>query len=163
MNRDLEYCPLETRSGDKEIMKFGMTCDANIESGLNDLLNDLNDGGFDEYFSERLYDDSAIGLFIVLMCRDPIWNFKQRIRFVKKRNTLYIDIMLDLDVMSRADSATRKRIVGERIVNEVPRIVANKKFKNFDLPRFSTDLREWFERQDWIPPVFPDKTHFEYE
>jgi hypothetical protein len=137
-------------------MKFGVTCDANIESGLNDVLNTLNNDGFDGYFDTRFYDDAGTGLFIVLMCRDPMWNFKQRIRFVKKRNTLYVDIMLDLDVMSRADLATRKRIIGEKIVAEVPQIVAKKKFKDFDLPRFTSDLREWFETHGWISAEFSE-------
>ena len=130
-------------------MKFGITCDANAESGVSEVMLGLNDA-FEEYFGDRFYDDSSIGLFIVLMCRDPAWNFKQRIRFVKNRNTLYIDIMLDLNVMSRADPGTRKQIVGEKIVNEVPQIIAKKKFKDFDLPRFSRDLRMWFEDQGWI-------------
>lgn len=115
----------------------------------------LNDA-FEEYFGSRFYDDSGIGFFIVLMCRDPVWKFKQRIRFVKNRNTLYIDIMLDLEVMSRADSATRKRIVSEKIATEIPQIIAKKKFKDFDLPRFTRDLREWFEINGWIEPEFPE-------
>ena len=99
-----------------------------------------------------------------MMCRDPIWNFKQRIRFVKKENCLYMDLMLDLDVMSRAEPETRKRIVGEKIVTEVPRIVAKKKFKDFDLLRFSADLREWFEQHGWIDKDFPEEeSEFAYD
>lgn len=130
-------------------MKFGITCDANAESGLSEVIFGTNKA-FKEYFGDRFYDDSGIGLFIVLMCRDPIWNFKQRIRFLKKKNTLYLDIMLVLDVMSRASLATRKSIVGEKIVTEVPQIVAKYKFKDFDLKRFSSDLKSWFEQNGWI-------------
>lgn len=136
-------------------MKFGITCDANIESGVSEVIYGMNKA-FDEYFGDRFYDDSGIGLFIVLMCRDPQWNFKQRIRFVKKRNTLYVDIMLDLDEMRRSDLSARKRIVGEKIVNEVPQIAAKYKFKGFDLRRFTRDLREWFEQNGWIEPAFPE-------
>lgn len=113
------------------------------------MIFGINDA-FEDYFGNRFYDDSGIEMFVVLMCRDPIWNFKQRIRFVKKENCLYMDIMLDLDVMSRADSVTRKRIVGEKIANEVPQIVAKYKFRDFDLKRFSSDLRVWFEDHKWI-------------
>lgn len=136
-------------------MRFFLTSDANSESGLGDTLFGVSKQ-LREYFSDRFYDDSGIEMAIVLMCRDPHWNFKQRIRFVKKENCLYMDIMLDLDVMSRADPATRKRIVGEKIVNEVPQIVAKKKFKAFDLPRFMKDLREWFEIHGWISTDFPE-------
>ncbi len=151
MNNNLVNCRQGTKYEDKgTFMKFGVTSDANSESGLDEVSRAKNAQGFEEYFADRFYDDSGIEMFVVLMCRDPRWNFKQRIRFVKKDNCLYMDVMLDLNVMSRADSATRKRIVGEKIVNEVPQIVAKKKFKDFDLKRFSSDLREWFEQHGWI-------------
>ena len=130
-------------------MKFFITYDANTESGLNEITHGMTTS-FDNYFVDRFYDDSGIEMAIVLMCRDPQWNFKQRIRFAKKENCLYMDIMLDLDVMSHADPMTRKQIVSEKVVNEIPQIVAKYKFKDFDLPRFSSDLRKWFEQNGWI-------------
>ena len=133
-------------------MKFFITYDANMESGLNEITYGMTKS-FGDYFVDRFYDDSGIAMSIILMCRDPIWNFKQRIRFHKKENRLHMDIMLDLNIMSRADPATRKQIVGKRIVTEVPQIVAKYKFKDFDLKRFSSDLREWFEEHGWISTV----------
>ena len=137
-------------------MRFFTTYDANSEANLDEILHGLDNGGFDEYFAEKYYDDSGIEMSVIFMCRDPRWNFKQRIRFSKKENRLYMDIMLDLDVMSHADPITRKRIVAEKIVNEVPQIIAKKKFKDFDLPRFTKDLREWFETSGWIAPAFSE-------
>jgi hypothetical protein len=67
-----------------------------------------------------------------------------------------MDVMLDLDVMSNADPETRKRIVAEKIITEIPKIVAKKKFKDFDLLRFSKDLREWFETNGWVEPAFSE-------
>lgn len=133
-------------------MDFGVTCDANAESKVDQIMFGIN-GAFEEYFGDRFYDDSGIAMFIVLMCRDPAHNFKQRIRFSKKENCLYMNLMFDLDTMIQADLAQGRLIVGEKIVNEVPRIVANKKFQGFDLLRFSVDLRAWFEQNGWI---FPD-------
>lgn len=137
-------------------MRFFITCDADIESGLDKVLNSLHDEGFKDYFVDQFYDDSGIKITVVLMCRDPRLIFKQRIRFSKKENKLYTDIMLDLNIMSRADPATRKRIVAEKLIHEVPQIVAKYKFKDFDLPRFSRDLREWFEIHGWVEPMFPE-------
>ena len=134
-------------------MKFFVTYDANIESGLDDFLNPLYDLGFDNYFRDRFYDDSGIEMAVILMCRDPYWNFKQRIRFSKKDNCLYVDLMLDLNVMKCLDAGARRRLVAEKISTEVPQIVAKYKFKDFDLKRFSSDLRGWFEEQEWIDPV----------
>lgn len=137
-------------------MKFFITYDASVESGLREISFGMTQS-FEDYFSDRFYDDSGIELAVVLMCRDPRWNFKQRIRFAKKENCLYMDVMLDLDVMSQADPETRKRVVSEKIVTEVPQIIAKKKFKDFDLPRFTKDLREWFEQHGWIEPMdFPE-------
>lgn len=48
------------------------------------------------------------------MCRDPRWNFKQRIRFVKKENCLYMDLMFDWNTMVNADQKTRKQIAAKK-------------------------------------------------
>lgn len=133
-------------------MKFFITYDACVESGLSEISFGMTQS-FDDYFSDRFYDDSGIEMAVVLMCRDPRWDFKQRIRFAKKENCLYMDVMLDLDVMRPANSEGRKRYVAEKIVTEVPRIVAKKNFKDFDLLRFSNDLGGWFERNGWIEPI----------
>src|SRR4030095_5139593 len=137
-------------------MRFFVTSDANAEANLHEVLYALDDHGFDAYFHDRFYDDSGKEMCVVLMCRNPRLNFKQRIRFVKKENCLYMDIMLDLDVMSQLDLSSRKQIVGEKMVREIPRIVAKYKFKDFDLPTFPSDLREWFETHGWITSEFPD-------
>jgi hypothetical protein len=128
-------------------MNFFITCDAHKDSGLNELLNVMD---LDEYFSEKQYDDSATELAVILMCRDPYLNFKQRIRFSKAENCLYMDIMLDLDQMKNASPERRKRIVAEKLVTEVPQIIKKYKFRDFDLKRFSSDLIEWFEKHGWI-------------
>lgn len=137
-------------------MRFSILSDANQESGLDEVFKDLSENGFRKYFEPKFYDDSGINVTVILMCRDPSLDFKQRIRFSRKENKLYMDLMLDLNIMAPADLSTRKLIVGEKIVNEVPQIVAKKKFKDFDLPRFSRDLREWFEQHGWIEPMFAD-------
>jgi hypothetical protein len=130
-------------------MRFFITSDANSDSGLVEALYGINKD-FKDYFSDRFYDNSGIEFAVVLICRDPRLDFKQRIRFVRKENCLYMDIMLDLDAMIRADPITRKRIIGEKMADEIPQIISKRKVKNFDLKRFSTDLKSWFEQHDWI-------------
>jgi hypothetical protein len=61
-----------------------------------------------------------------------------------------VDIMLDLAVMTSSKTSTRKRIVAEKFLDEVPQIIAKYKFKEFDLPRFSADLRNWFKQNEWF-------------
>ena len=130
-------------------MRFFITSDSDSESAVGEATFGMT-RSFDEYFRHRFYDDSGLEMAVCLMCRDPYWNFKQRIRFSRKENCLYMDIMLDLETMKTTDRQTRKRIIGNKIVDEIPQIVASKKFKNFDLPRFSSDLRKWFEEHGWI-------------
>lgn len=130
-------------------MKIGFTGDSDIESGLSEVLYSFGTR-VEDYFVEKRYGDSGLELFVVLMCRDPRWKFKQRIRFDRKDNCLYMDLMLDLPTMSGANFETRRRIVAEKIVSEVPAIIGKYKLKDFDLPRFSTDLKAWFESNKWI-------------
>ncbi|MBK8302003.1 MAG: hypothetical protein WBC19_02170 [Pyrinomonadaceae bacterium] len=131
-------------------MKFFTTYDANSEANLDEVLDALDEGGFEQFFADKFYDDSGIEMAVVLMCRNPQLNFAQRIRFSKKENCLYMDLMLDLDIMRRVDSKTKKQIVGERFVLEIPQIIKKKGFRDFDLNRFTKDLRSWFVCQDWI-------------
>lgn len=130
-------------------MKLGITYDADARAKLDEVIFGVNDE-FEKYFGDRFYDDSALEIFLVLMCRNPHHSFNQRIKFSKKDNCLYLDIMLDLNEMGWADPTSRRRIVGEKIATEVPQIVARYKFKGFDLKRFSSDLRAWFEQTGWI-------------
>jgi hypothetical protein len=130
-------------------MKIGFTADSNIESGLSEVLYSFGTRLEDD-FVQKSYGDSRLEIFVVLMCRDPRWNFKQRIRFDRKDNCLYMDLMLDLPTMTQADFEGRKRIVAEKIVSEVPAIIAKYKMKDFDLARFSSDLKSWFETNNWL-------------
>lgn len=131
-------------------MEFGISSDSNKEAKLSEI--ELWEP-LEEYFAEKYYDDSRIAIFIVLMCRSPYLNFKQRTRFVKADNCLYTDIMLDYGHMTTTDTTARKRHVAEKLITEVPQIIAKYKFRDFDLKRFSSDLRHWFENQGWIDKV----------
>src|SRR5688572_27140572 len=87
---------------------------------------------------------------VILMCRDPDLKFCRRIKYVKKDNALYMDIMLDLNKMMAVDSITRRKFVLGRIVEEIPVILQKYKDKkldvlnNFDVGRLASDLNKWF-------------------
>jgi hypothetical protein len=123
-------------------MSFGITCDANEESGLGEVLDDVTTPT-EDHFRTRDYGADVRRIFVVLMCRDPALNFKRRIRFVKKTKVLYVDVMLNGEEMKQADHETRKRIVAEHLAQEIPAIVRKYKFKDFDEPRFAEDLKNW--------------------
>jgi len=137
-------------------VRFRIVSDADQETGLHDISDEINRSPMDDFFVHRQYDDLGISIGVVLMGRDPGWNFQQRISFSKKENKLYMDLMFDWHSMVGAKHSARKRIVAEKMITEIPQIIAKKRFKDFDLPRFSSDLREWFEVHGWINPEFPE-------
>ncbi len=48
------------------------------------------------------------------------------------------------------DHESRRRIIAEKIVTEVPLVLKKYKFKDFDLRRFSQDLSDWFKQHGWL-------------
>ena len=78
------------------------------------------------------------------MCRDPALNFKRRVRFCKKDQTLYLDVMLHLPELIPLLHEERRSIIMERLEREIPEILSKYNFNNFERPRFESDLHEWF-------------------
>lgn len=128
------------------ILKF--SGDFDWESRVGKIVTDLNSER--GYFEEKEYGESIKKVFIVLMCSNPDFNFKQRTRFSKDEHTLYADIMLDLKQFKIISHTDRERIIAEKLLSEIPAIVLKYKFKNFDLERFKIDLKGWFEKLKWI-------------
>ncbi|WP_031457233.1 hypothetical protein [Flavobacterium chungangense] len=120
-------------------MDFGLTADINWESGVREVLNLIPNREFSDFFYSKNYGIDLNDIFIVLMCRNSEYNFKQRIRFIKKEKALYMDIMLDFDLFLKITQEERNRIVFEKLIKEVPEIIAKYKFKNFDLDTFKQD------------------------
>ena|SRR6266853_3096860 len=131
-------------------MKMFITCDIWWESKVDKVLDDLADLGFRRFFEDKDYGGSVAGMGILLMCQRASLNLKQRIRFSKEKKKLSMDIMLDLEQMMQLDHESRRKIIAEKIVTEVPLVLKKYKFKEFDLPRFSKDLNDWFKKQGWL-------------
>lgn len=133
-------------------MRFNILSDSNWEASLEQALDPLSDLGYRQYFEEQDYGAGLAGITVVMMCRDPELNFKQRIRLSKKEKKLYMDIMLDLPEMMAASPDLRKQIVAERLLKEVPVIVAKYKSKidNFDSIKFISDFEQWIQKTGWV-------------
>jgi hypothetical protein len=127
-------------------MRFSLLCDAHQDAGLDKVLFRFSDLGLKRYFEERNYGDALAGITVVLMCRNPALNFKQRIRHAKKEKKLYIDIMLDLDQFRPLNEVQRERIVAGRLLAEIPAILKKNKFAQFDVAQFEADLSNWLEQ-----------------
>jgi len=130
-------------------MRVGMSYDANKEARLDEVIRGAN-ASLGVFFSDRFYDDSGMNLFVVLMCRDPKLNFQKRIRLSRSDNTLYIDVMLDVTLMSAIDVESGRAIVARKMLEDIPIAIQTKRSIDFDSSRFIADLGTWFENNGWL-------------
>jgi hypothetical protein len=126
------------------MMHLRITCDANDESGIGLVVDEIS-GPTRKHFVSKDYGDSLNGVVIVLMCRNPDLNFKRRLRFSKKDKKLYLDVMLDLKQMIQATHQDRKRAVINHLTDEVSKALRKYSMPNFDEMRFVDELRSWLK------------------
>ena len=124
-------------------MRVNFLSDAHWESRVGKVLDELSSTGYRGLFETRDYGKGLNGITVVFMCQDPSLNLKQRVNFAKKERKLYLDIMLSLDEMKQAAPDVRKRIVIERLADEVPAVLRKYSIEDFDEPRFVEDLKSW--------------------
>lgn len=126
-------------------MRFNVLSDSNWEAKLDHATRVFE---LWEFFEDLRYgDDLSGGITVVLMCRAPELEFKQRIRLSKKDQRLYMDVMLDLPSFVNASHSQRRQMVASNLLSEVPRVVAKYRFKSFDIERFTKDLHQAVARQ----------------
>jgi hypothetical protein len=124
-------------------MHFRITADSNQESGVGDVVTDIS-GPTRQHFVPRDYGSGLPRIGVVLMCRDPHLDFKRRVRFSKKDQTLYMDVMLHLPDMIPLTHGERRRAIMQRLEQEIPEVLTKYAFRDFDQPRFESDLHDWF-------------------
>jgi len=127
-------------------MRFFITCDSDWEAKVDKVLDALDQTGYRKFFAEQDYGKSLDGVTVVLMCQDPALNLKQRIRYSKKEKKIYMDIMLDMFQFIRIDQKERNRIVVEKLIAEMPPIIAKYKLGDFNLSMFKAHLSEWMTK-----------------
>ena len=121
-------------------MDFGITCDINWESKVNEVLGLIPHKEFRDFFYLKNYGADINRIIIGLMCHELEMNLKQRIRFVKKEKIFSMDIMLDFDQFIKISQPERNKIVFDKLIKEVPETIAKYKFKDFDLVGFTHDF-----------------------
>src|SRR5262245_23678805 len=136
-------------------MHLRITSDANAESGVGRVVEEMS-GPTRRHFVPKDYGVGLLGIAVVLMCRNPELNFQRRLRFARKKKTVFMDVMLDLEQMRQADHERRKRIVIERLVDEIPAVLRDYVIRDFDEVRFAQDLKSWFAETGLTSA--PDKT-----
>ena len=125
-------------------MHLQITSDANEESGVGSVIDEMS-GPTKKHFISKEYGKGLDGIVIVLMCRNPDLDFKQRIRFSKKEKMLYMDLMLDLAQMIQITDKERNQAVIDIIAAQAPEVIQKYSIPDFDAIRFVEDLRSWLK------------------
>ena len=131
-------------------MRFNILCDISWESRVDQALSNLDIRELNEYLERKNIGSGLSGITIDLMCRDPELKFKQRIRLSKKENKLYMDIMLDYNHFVQLDNKQRQMIIGESILNELPKTLKKYKLDYFFIENLENGLKEYFKKIEWI-------------
>ncbi|PYJ51171.1 MAG: hypothetical protein DME83_07865 [Verrucomicrobia bacterium] len=124
-------------------MHFRVTADTNQESGVGAVVDELS-GPTRKHFVPRDYGSGLPRLCVVLICRDPHLDFEKRVRFSKKDQTLYMDVILHLPEMIPLTHDERRRVILQRLELEIPEVLTKYEFRDFDRARFESDMHDWF-------------------
>ncbi|HTB99706.1 MAG TPA: hypothetical protein VK705_03395 [Ferruginibacter sp.] len=127
-------------------MEFFITTDSWWETRIDKVTSVMHDYHIKHFFANKNYGSSVNKIAIILMCREPHLKFKQRIRFLKQEKILYMDIILDYYQFMDVDQKVRERQVAEKLIAEVPAIIAKYKFPDFNLPKFEKDFKKFMSQ-----------------
>lgn len=124
-------------------MKVNILCDAHWESRLDKVVGGLTLSGYRTLFEARDYGVGLRTVVVVLMCRNPALGFLPRIRHIRKKATLYADVMFDLDAMRVMTDEERWDAVCTRLSQELPSIIAALEVSGFAKDEFIADFQGW--------------------
>lgn len=132
------------------MIRFLITGDANIETGVGEATLLMTGSDFYKFIENQDYGLSLKGLCVIFMCRVPELNFKQRIKYSKKDQKLYFDLMLDYNQFVSITPEQRISEMCKKLLEEMPPIVKKYKFPDFDLDKFMDNLTSWFNEKGFI-------------
>lgn len=131
-------------------IQFRITCDSNSETRVGIVVDKIS-GPIRKFFEQIDFGDSINKICMVLMCRDPKINFKQRTSFSEKDKILYSDLMLDYQMMITASNDQKRlKIISEKILSEFPSIIKKYKFKNFNDTNFTEQLSKFLNNYNFL-------------
>ncbi len=118
-------------------MRVSVTADINWESKIDHAMKVIDVGS---YFYGKAYGPGLSALVLVLNCRDPQLEHKQRIRHIKATNTLYVDVMLDLPFFVRSTHVERRAEIFRQVQSQLHQVLAKRKISQFQSGIFLSDL-----------------------
>jgi hypothetical protein len=125
-------------------MKIGDSADIYEDSGINPLLNEME---LEKYFLAKSYGNNEVSLFFVINCLK--FDVKNRIRFSKKDNCLYWDVILDYEVVKNAEVKKKKMLLASSIINSFDVLDKYKKL-GLNKEAIKEDAKKYFEGMGWL-------------
>ncbi len=126
-------------------MHVRITGDFATDSGLGRFVDEWS-GPVRKHFQSRDYGNGLAGLVLVLMCQDSNLQLRRRRRFDGKERKLYLDVMLSLDEMKSASEVAKRKLVVDKIMQEVTdALLEGKKVASFDATGFLSELIGFLE------------------
>jgi len=124
-------------------MKLSLLSDINWETKIDHAIKVVDTASL----VDLNYGQSLSALVVVLNCREPELGHKQRVRFAKAINTLYVDIMLDLPFFVLATHVERRRAIFEQVIGQLRAVFQKRGLKDFDYERFLLDIGALLDSQ----------------
>jgi len=124
-------------------MRLNLVADTNWEAKVDHAMKVMDV----RVLSDVDYGPGLAALVMVLICRDPELGFKQRVRHAKATNTLYVDIMLELQFFVKATHIERRRKIYEQVLSQVRQVLEKRRIKDFQSERFLDDLQRLLDEQ----------------
>ncbi|MFC4476495.1 hypothetical protein [Flavobacterium chungangensis] len=133
-------------------MRFNIVSDTNYETKVSDhVTTQFSARELEDWLHFKNYGNDLLTIGVVLMCRNPEHNFKQRIRMDRKDKALYIDLMLDYNYfVSDITQEDRIKVVANKMMDEIPPIIKKYKLKDFDVDLFMQDLKKYLKKIKWL-------------
>lgn len=125
-------------------MEIFLTCDAHWESGVENIIDDFYDNNLENTFALKQYGEYLNRISIILICQNPVLNLKQRLKYSKRDQNIYIDIILNLNEFQRITDSEKKQIIKKKMLQEIPNAIRKFKVSDFNLEEFISDLQNWF-------------------
>ncbi|HET6983762.1 MAG TPA: hypothetical protein VFI53_16580 [Myxococcaceae bacterium] len=149
-------------------MRVFVTSDSAAGTGVGEASGSICEK-MEKEFKPKTFGPGLSEVVIVLMCRDPEYGFKQRVRHSRAERILYLDVMLDWDEMLRA--GPKRRMAGTRdafalrsavldaMKRTVREVFARRRVSDFDVPGFLGEFDAVCDRLGNRPqgPSFPVK------
>ena len=129
-------------------MRTSINCHTDDKSGLQGLLDKLQEDGYEQYFLDHEYGQgiNAIGLNISCFSHSV---GKQPHKVLKDR--IGVEVVLDYEDFTTGSPNERKKILGTRINDKIRQALSGLALPStFESQRFVADHKSFLRKHGWL-------------